>query len=694
MKKRVISWLLTISMMLMLLPGVVFGEDNKCGENLTWTLVDGTLTISGTGKMQDMNSESLPWGSLRSIKSVVVAEGVATLGNYCFYGLIKCTSIQLPSTLTSTGEGTFGDCKTLTTLVIPEGVSSIGKSAFEQCSALTTLELPSTLESIGKDAFTECKALTSVTYGGTEEMWKKVSGTDALKGITIKYTTPAGNPDPAEPTNPVDPETPQEPDPPAHTHNWDSGTVVKKATCTTPGKKEFSCTACTGCTATKTEDYWLATTAHHHLPETKQPTCTAPGEIRMVCEYCGDSYQSEVLPAAGHKEVTTVKQEKTCTQDGITLVTCKHCDYTDTVVDKATGHKDIVKTIAPTCTQEGYTAHYCTTCKRYYRDKETPEINHIYRKVVTKATCTQQGYTTYICVGNSECHDTYVSDYVPATGHSWNRSKITTQPTCEQTGIRTYYCAHCAAEKTETVVALGHSYNSGEVTRTATVLREGEKTYRCIHENCGAFYTEPIARRTNPFTDVPVTEYYLDSVMWAVDNGITVGMSATTFEPETECTRAHVVTFLWRAAGKPQPNQRENPFTDVKESDYFYHAVLWAVENGITMGATATTFEPDSPCTRAQGCYLSVANCRRKSTSRGTKCLPGCASVAIFLQTCPLGGGKCHYPGHRGREILPGGCLHQRAGSHVPVPILCKITKTSLYFLGQGGFFWEFLNFH
>ncbi len=85
-----------------------------------------------------------------------------------------------------------------------------------------------------------------------------------------------------------------------------------------------------------------------------------------------------------------------------------------------------------------------------------------------------------------------------------------------------------------------------------------------------------------------------------MENEITAGMSATTFGPNNGCTRGQVVTFLWRTAGKPTPTSSSNPFTDVKESDWWYDAVLWAVENGITQGMTATTFGPTTICTRGQ----------------------------------------------------------------------------------------------
>ena len=102
------------------------------------------------------------------------------------------------------------------------------------------------------------------------------------------------------------------------------------------------------------------------------------------------------------------------------------------------------------------------------------------------------------------------------------------------------------------------------------------------------------------FDDVAEDTYYFDAVEWAVKNGITAGTSATTFSPDMTCTRAQAVTFLWRAAGSPAPKSNVMPFEDVAAEAYYYNAVLWAVENGITAGTSATTFSPDAECTRAQ----------------------------------------------------------------------------------------------
>ena len=122
----------------------------------------------------------------------------------------------------------------------------------------------------------------------------------------------------------------------------------------------------------------------------------------------------------------------------------------------------------------------------------------------------------------------------------------------------------------------------------------------------------------NPFTDVSSSAYYYEPVLWAVEKSITGGTSATTFSPNASCTRGQIVTFLWAAAGRPSPVSSKNPFTDVKQSDYYYKAVLWSVENGITSGISATKFGPNQTCTRCQAVtFLWAAKGRPDPKSTG-----------------------------------------------------------------------------
>ena len=113
-----------------------------------------------------------------------------------------------------------------------------------------------------------------------------------------------------------------------------------------------------------------------------------------------------------------------------------------------------------------------------------------------------------------------------------------------------------------------------------------------------------VMRPEMPFDDVKQSSYCYDGVKWAVEQGITGGISENRFAPNDPCTRAQIVTFLWRAAGSPSVQAKENPFKDVSETDYYYPAVLWAIENGITSGTGAETFSPNATCTRAQSAAL------------------------------------------------------------------------------------------
>lgn len=118
-----------------------------------------------------------------------------------------------------------------------------------------------------------------------------------------------------------------------------------------------------------------------------------------------------------------------------------------------------------------------------------------------------------------------------------------------------------------------------------------------LHRMIGS--PEPLAIDM-PFIDVNENSFYFKPVKWAVGSKITGGTSENTFSPEDNCSRAQVVTFLWRTAGEPKPTGNDNPFVDVTADNYYYNAVLWAVENGITGGTSVNTFSPDSDCTRAQ----------------------------------------------------------------------------------------------
>lgn len=186
--------------------------------------------------------------------------------------------------------------------------------------------------------------------------------------------------------------------------------------------------------------------------------------------------------------------------------------------------------------------------------------------------------------------------------------------TVENTKNGEVVSSHKTADKGDTVT-LTATPDKGHAVRRIIVTDSSDQKLTLTEKDGKYTFTMPSSNVTvkttfimdkskdevpNPFEDVSANSYYYDAVQWAVKNGTTGGTSATTFSPDAPCTRAQAVTFLWRAAGSPAPSSTEMPFADVPADAYYRNAVLWAVENGITGGTSATTFSPDAPCSRGQ----------------------------------------------------------------------------------------------
>ena len=216
------------------------------------------------------------------------------------------------------------------------------------------------------------------------------------------------------------------------------------------------------------------------------------------------------------------------------------------------------------------------------------------------------------------------TDPCPA-GHAWDGGTVTAPPSETESGVRTYTCTRCGrtrpAEEPWSLpnpfedVAEGKYYyepvlwayyHAPQIT-SGTDDSHFSPGKACTREQIMTFVWKasgaPAPDSTeNPFTDVKPGKYYESAVLWAYSHEpqITGGMNETTFGVGKPCTRAQVVMFLWAAAGRPEPADAENPFTDVDPSAYYHRAVLWALENGVTGGTTPTTFSPKQTCTRAQ----------------------------------------------------------------------------------------------
>lgn len=233
--------------------------------------------------------------------------------------------------------------------------------------------------------------------------------------------------------------------------------------------------------------------------------------------------------------------------------------------------------------------------------KKTPCKTHTFKYIYQDANmhtaeCTVCGYIAtdahdgvYIKKNETTHSKTCSKCTVPSgstdAAHEWELDKVVS-PAVGVKGSATYKCSVCDATKSEDIPALTEEL---EVPKVPEEDKKPEET------------TPPASSsKSDIFTDVPQGSYYKDAVSWAVDKNITNGMTETTFGPDGICTRAQAVTFLWRAAGSPETKSMLMPFTDVAAGSYYYKAVLWAVENGITNGTSPTTFSPDMNCTRAQ----------------------------------------------------------------------------------------------
>ena len=216
----------------------------------------------------------------------------------------------------------------------------------------------------------------------------------------------------------------------------------------------------------------------------------------------------------------------------------------------------------------------------------------------TAATATTSGTKHKEC---TVCGYTMTTETIPATGSG---------VTVGKTENGSVSVSPKSASKGDTVT-ITVTPDKGYVLETLTVLDKNDKEIKITEKNGKYTFTMPASKVTvkatfmddntmlNYFVDVKAGDYFYDAVLWAVQEGITSGTDATHFSPNASCTRAQIVTFLWRAAGSPEPKNMSS-FTDVPADSYYAKAVAWAVENGITGGTGDGKFSPDATCTRAQ----------------------------------------------------------------------------------------------
>ncbi|MBR7178292.1 MAG: S-layer homology domain-containing protein [Oscillospiraceae bacterium] len=311
-------------------------------------------------------------------------------------------------------------------------------------------------------------------------------------------------------------------------------------------------------------------------------------------------------------EFVEMREEPGCETPGLSWLECIHCGYTTNYqpIEKL-GHVfgEWYVLNGPTCNQEGLQARDCTVCG-HQQTEPIPSTGHTYSAEVRYPTCTAGGYTRYNC---STCSSYYISDYSQPLGHCYNEGVLIKEPTETALGRVRFTCIRCSESYLMTYAFRDIPSDAYYFTPVIWAVNAGiasgiDETHFAPDSICNRAQVvtflwraagKPEVSGNNPFADVPAGCFYDTAVLWAYTNGITIGTDATHFSPDAPCNRAQVVTFLHRFRGCPEPTA-ENIFPDVSSDDFYYEAVRWAAQRGITVGMDGGYFKPNLPCTRGQ----------------------------------------------------------------------------------------------
>ena len=543
-----------------------------CGENATWQLNgSGVLTVSGTGDMYDFSyhyEPLIPWADqLEQIQSVVIEEGITSVGNFAFSNASNLTSVTLPDSLTTIGESAFRNCGQLADVAWGTGLTTVKGFAFMNCYALTAADLGDSIQSIGNSAFYACSALEDVDLGESLIAIDTLafSACTSLKTITMPDTVEGMGTDVFSGCTALESVKLSDglKDLPAYTFNECSSLVdvTMPQYVSTIGTRCFYL-----CSSLETVQLPFSMIA---IGDDAFGHCTSLCDIQlpMALSYVG------YFAFNGCTSLTSVEFPPNLTY------------FTGGCFYDCTGLTELVFPEATTYVDDDAFAG-CTNVKKIVFTGSLPTILGAFIGVTADAwypagdeTWTSDALLNYggTLTWHAMCEE-----------HAFGKWTPVVDATCTESGIDERVCADCAWTEQRVSQPHGHIWDEGEENEN------GETIYTCLI--CGA--TSDELPFVNPFTDVPEGSFCYDAVLWAVKEGVTDGTSETTFSPLEKCKRAHVVTFLWRAAGCPEPKTTVNPFTDVPEDAFYYKAVLWAVENKITEGTSENTFSPADDCMR------------------------------------------------------------------------------------------------
>ena len=357
--------------------------------------------------------------------------------------------------------------------------------------------------------------------------------------------------------------------------------TVVAPTCTEQGYTHHVCTV-KGCTYAPVDDTYVAATDHTWVKtQTLPPTCTEQGTAFYKCSACGAT-RTEKIAALGHDlSRCDLRPAATCTQPGRAVGTCARCGVQIDEVIPAKGHdySYAETSVAPTCTEPGHYKGTCPTCGKDY-DDVVPALGHDWGEWVTsiEPTVSTVGYRYHVC-NRDGCGYREGEDIPKLHTHTWDAGVVTQKPTAAEPGVRIYTCTVCGQTRTEAIPATG------------------------VPETCNGGPACP----GYAFRDMPAPSIWSHAGLdYCIYHGYIAGTSATTVTPDGECTRAMIVSILYRVQGEPtkvngyELKKLAAPFDDVERGCWYTDAIWWAKLTGVVSGMSPSTFAPDDPITRAQ----------------------------------------------------------------------------------------------
>ena len=357
--------------------------------------------------------------------------------------------------------------------------------------------------------------------------------------------------------------------------------TVVAPTCTEQGYTHHVCTV-KGCTYAPVDDTYVAATDHTWVKtQTLPPACTEQGTAFYKCSACGATRTEKIAPLGHDLSRCDLKPAATCTQPGRAVGTCARCGVQIDEVIPAKGHdySYAETSVAPTCTEPGHYKGTCPTCGKDY-DDVVPALGHDWGEWVTsiEPTVSTVGYRYHVC-NRDGCGYREGEDIPKLHTHTWDAGVVTQKPTAAEPGVRTYTCTVCGQTRTEAIPATG------------------------VPETCNGGPACP----GYAFRDMPAPSIWSHAGLdYCIDHGYIAGTSATTVTPDGECTRAMIVSILYRVQGEPakvngyELKKLAAPFDDVERGRWYTDAIWWAKLTGVVSGMSPSTFAPDDPITRAQ----------------------------------------------------------------------------------------------